>query len=39
MRAELFGRLGAAVQLYAGIADDNRIRGSTCEARYDSLTH
>jgi Sec-independent protein translocase protein TatA len=38
MRAELLGRIGTAVQFYAGVADDNRIRGSTCEARYDSLT-
>lgn len=38
MRTDLLGRLGTAVQFYAGVADDNRIRGSTCEARYDSLT-
>ena len=38
VRAELLGRLGAAAGLYAATADDNRVRGETCEASYDSLT-
>lgn len=37
VRADLFGRIGAAAQLYAAVADDRGIRGSACERQYDSL--
>lgn len=37
VRAELFGGLGAAAQLYADEADQRGIRGSACERQYDSL--
>lgn len=35
VRADLFGRLGAAAQLYAGIADQRGIAGVACEKSYD----
>lgn len=37
MRADLLGRLGAAAQLYAGVADQRGIAGSACERAYDGL--
>lgn len=37
MRTELLGRLGALAQLYAGVADESRIRGLACEGSFDSL--
>lgn len=37
VRADLFGRLGAAAQLYADIADQRGIAGSACERAYDGL--
>lgn len=38
MRADVFGRVGEAAQLYAAIADDRGIAGSACEKSYDSLS-
>lgn len=38
MRADLLGRLGEAVRLYAGVADERGIAGSACEKAYDSLS-
>ena len=37
VRAELLGRLGALAKLYAGVADESRIAGLTCERSFDSL--
>ncbi|MFP5422460.1 MAG: DUF2514 family protein [Gammaproteobacteria bacterium] len=37
VRTEVLGRLGALAQLYAAVADDRGIRGSSCERHYDSL--
>ena len=37
VRADLFGRLGAAAQLYAGIADQRGIAGAACERAYDGV--
>lgn len=37
VRTELLGRLGALAQLYAGVADESRLRGLTCERSFDSL--
>jgi chromosome segregation ATPase len=37
VRADVFGRLGAAAQLYAGVADDRGIAGATCEKAYDAV--
>lgn len=37
MRTELLGRLGALAQLYAGVADESRVRGLACEGSFDSL--
>jgi ABC-type Na+ efflux pump permease subunit len=37
VRADVFGRLGAAAQLYAGVADDRGIAGATCEKSYDAV--
>jgi len=37
MRADMLGRLGAAAQLYAGVADQRGIAGSACERAYDGL--
>ena len=37
MQADMFGRIGAAAKLYAGVADQRGIAGSACEAAYQSL--
>ena len=37
MRADLLGRLGAAAQLYAAIADERGIAGAACERAYDGV--
>lgn len=37
VRTELLGRLGALAQLYAGVADESRVRGLACERAYDAL--
>lgn len=37
MRADMLGRLGAAAQLYAGIADQRGIAGAACERAYDGV--
>lgn len=37
MRADVFGRIGAAAQLYAAVADDRGIAGSACEKSYDAV--
>ncbi|MEX5447537.1 DUF2514 family protein [Stutzerimonas stutzeri] len=37
VRADLFGRIGTAAQLYAGIADERGIAGSACEKAYDAM--
>lgn len=37
MRADMLGRLGEAVRLYAGIADQRGIAGSACERAYDAV--
>ncbi|MCY1331256.1 hypothetical protein D9M69_169100 [compost metagenome] len=37
VRADLFGRLGAAAQLYAGIADERGIAGVACEKAYGGV--
>ena len=37
MRADMLGRLGAAAQLYAGIADRRGIAGVACERAYDGV--
>ena len=37
VRADLFGRLGAAAQLYADIADQRGIAGVACEKAYGGL--
>lgn len=37
MRADVLGRLGEAVQLYAAIADERGIRGSNCEKAWRGL--
>lgn len=37
VRADVLGRLGEAVRLYAGIADERGIAGATCEKAYDGL--
>ena len=38
VRADMLGRLGAAAQLYAGVADERGIAGQACEAAYQSLS-
>lgn len=38
VRADVFGRIGEAAQLYAGVADERGIAGSACEKAYDSLS-
>jgi len=38
VRADMLGRLGAAAQLYAGVADQRGIAGVACERAYDGLT-
>lgn len=37
MRADLLGRLGEAVRLYAGLADQRGIAGVACERAYDGV--
>lgn len=37
VRADMFGRLGAAAQLYAGVADQRGIAGVACERAYDGV--
>ncbi len=37
VRADMLGRLGEAVRLYADIADQRGIAGLTCEKAYDGL--
>lgn len=37
VRADMLGRLGEAVRLYADIADQRGIAGSACEKAYDGL--
>jgi len=37
VRADLFGRIGTAAQLYAAVADDRGIAGSACEKAYDAV--
>ena len=37
MRADVFGRIGEAAQLYAGVADERGIAGSACEKAYDAV--
>lgn len=37
MRADMLGRLGAAAQLYAGVADQRGIAGAACERAYDGV--
>lgn len=38
VRADVFGRIGEAAQLYAGVADERGIAGSACERAYDSMS-
>ena len=37
VRADVFGRVGQAAQLYAGVADDRGIAGATCEKAYGAV--
>ena len=37
VRADMLGRLGAAAQLYAGVADQRGIAGVACERAYDGV--
>ena len=37
MRADVFGRVGEAAQLYAAVADDRGIAGATCEKSYEAV--
>nr|WP_024308490.1 DUF2514 family protein [Pseudomonas sp. P818] len=37
MRADMLGRLGEAVRLYAAIADERGIRGANCEKAWGGL--
>lgn len=37
VRADVFGRIGEAAQLYAGVADERGIAGSACEKAYDAV--
>lgn len=37
VRADVFGRIGEAAQLYAGVADERGIAGATCEKAYDAV--
>lgn len=37
VRADVFGRVGEAAQLYAAVADDRGIAGATCEKSYDAV--
>ncbi len=38
VRADVFGRVGEAAQLYAGVADERGVAGAACERTYDSLS-
>jgi len=37
VRADVFGRVGEAAQLYAAVADDRGIAGTACEKSYDAV--
>ena len=37
VRADVLGRVGEAAQLYAGVADERGIAGSSCEKAYDAV--
>ena len=37
VRADVLGRVGEAAQLYAGVADERGVAGSTCEKAYDAV--
>lgn len=37
VRADMLGRLGEAVQLYAAIADERGVAGTACEKAYDGV--
>lgn len=37
VRADVFGRVGEAAQLYAGVADERGVAGAACERAYDSV--
>lgn len=37
VRADVFGRVGEAAQLYARVADERGIAGSACEKAYDAV--
>lgn len=37
VRADVFGRVGEAAQLYAGVADDRGIAGTACEKSYEAV--
>lgn len=37
VRADVFGRVGEAAQLYAGVADERGVAGSACEKAYDAV--
>lgn len=37
VRADVFGRIGEAAQLYAAVADDRGIAGATCEKSYEAV--
>ncbi|MFG3451149.1 DUF2514 family protein [Stutzerimonas stutzeri] len=37
VRADVFGRVGEAAQLYAAVADDRGIAGATCEKSYEAV--
>lgn len=37
VRADVFGRVGEAARLYAGVADERGVAGSACEKAYDAV--
>lgn len=37
VRADLLGRIGAAAGLYAGVADERGVAGTSCERAYDGV--
>lgn len=37
VRADVFGRIGEAAQLYAAVADERGVAGATCEKSYDAV--
>lgn len=37
VRADVFGRIGEAAQLYAGVADERGIAGTTCQRSYEAV--